>query len=61
MRFTALFLSDNNLTLRAHEVKWAFYISGISNGSNNSDNLINHIKNRFKDKIIGKSKTCCQT
>ena len=33
MRFTALFLSDNNLTLWAHEVKWAFYISDISNGN----------------------------
>ena len=28
-------------------------ISGVSNGSNNSDNIINHIKNRFKDKNVG--------
>jgi hypothetical protein len=28
-------------------------ISGVSNGSNNSDNIINHLKNRFKDNNIG--------
>ena len=28
-------------------------ISGVSNGSNNSDNIINHIKNRFKDNNVG--------